>query len=119
MSGSCVKLNKASKMSDNHPLVQITGNSPTFRDSAVTFENNERRSVEIKKLTPSGNNSTNIRTKTQSKSIDSATATSNLQEVMLKPKGIEVHSMSMGGTSSNVGTPHAFSSGNANHNATF
>ncbi len=48
MSGSCVKLNKASKMSE-HPLM-VSGNSPTFKDSAVTFENNERRSVEIKKL---------------------------------------------------------------------
>jgi len=107
MSASHAKL-KASKMSGEKQLIQVQETPPALNISSVTFEDNTRRSVEIKKLRQSNNaNCSEIRAKTQSKSIDSAGNVSNLHDIMMKPKGIEVHSMSMN-TSSNVGTPHNY-----------
>ena len=107
MSASHAKF-KISKMSGEKQPMQVQETPLALNVSSVTFEDNTRRSVEIKNLRQNNNaNCSEIRAKTQSKSIDSAGNVSNLHDIMMKPKGIEVHSMSMG-TSSNVGTPHNY-----------
>ena len=64
MSASHAKL-KASKMSGEKQLMQVQEPPPALNISAVTFEDNTRRSVEIKNLRQTNNaNCSEIRAKT-------------------------------------------------------
>lgn len=71
------------------------------RCSGLAVEPEPRRSVEIQKFRLK-KGASDSRKQNQSKSVDSAGGVSNLHD-MLKPKGIEVYSQSIG--TSEVGTP--------------